>query len=191
MRLALGWLGCYHASSRDEVPMKRLTWIIIAGSLAAGGCSSPDDTDRNAVNAQAPVVETLPPEGNEAELPANAGSDAGESSVTEVATNRIPAPIRGRWALVQADCVTTHGDAKGLLEISAEGLTFYESRGKLTALHEREPTRIVGDFAFSGEGLSWQRRILLEVQDNGQSLVRRDYGGDDVSGQFHYTRCDG
>lgn len=171
--------------------MKRLTWIIIAGSLAATGCSSPDDTDRNAVNAQAPVVETLPPEGNAADLPANAGSSAGESTAADVATNRIPAPIRGRWALVRGDCVTTHGDAKGLLEISSDELTFYESRGKLTALHEREQTRIVGDFAFSGEGLNWQRRIVLEVQDNGQSLIRRDYGGDDVAGQFHYTRCDG
>lgn len=171
--------------------MKRLTWIILAGSLAIGGCSSPDETDRNAANVQAPIVETLPFEGNEADLPANAGTGTGESPAANAAANRIPAAIRGRWALVQADCVTTHGDAKGLLEISAEELTFYESRGKLTALREREPTRIVGDFAFSGEGLNWQRRILLEVQDNGQSLVRRDYGGDDVSGQFHYTRCDG
>ena len=171
--------------------MKRLTWIILAGSLAAGGCSSPDETGQNAANEQAPVIETLPPSEGGADLSTTTGNAAGESPVAEAAANRIPAVIRGRWALVQADCVTTHGDAKGLLEISAEELTFYESRGKLTALREREPTRIVGDFAFSGEGLNWQRRILLEVQDNGQSLVRRDYGGDDVSGQFHYTRCNG
>lgn len=173
--------------------MKRLTLIVLAGALAASGCSSPDEAEQNAVNAPAPVVETLPPNEGDAGLPATAGNMANEGPAADadIAAIRIPAPIRGRWGLVQADCVSTHGDAKGLLEISANELVFYESRGKLTTLREREPTRIIGDFAFSGEGLNWQRRILLEVQDGGQALIRRDYGGDDVSGQFHYTRCDG
>lgn len=172
--------------------MKRLTWIILTGALVAGGCSAPEESGQNAANEQAPIVETLPPDDGGAGFPA-AGNTADERSATgaDTADNRIPSSIRGRWGLVQADCVTTHGDAKGLLEISADALLFYESRGKLIVLREREPTRVVGDFSFSGEGMNWQRRILLEVQDDGQTLIRRDYGGDDVSGQFHYTRCGG
>lgn len=173
--------------------MRRLTWIILTVALAAGGCSAPDETGQNAANEQVPVVETLPPDEGGADLPATAGNAADERSATgaDATDGRIPPPIRGRWGLVQADCVTTHGDAKGLLEISADALLFYESRGKLITLREREPTRVVGDFAFSGEGMNWRKRILLEVQDDGQTLIRRDYGGDDVSGQFHYTRCGG
>lgn len=173
--------------------MRRLPRIILALAFAASGCSAPDDTGRNAGNEQAPVVETLPSDEGNADLPAAAGNPAAERSATgaDAADGRIPPPIRGRWGLVEADCVSTHGDAKGLLEISADALLFYESRGKLITLREREPTRVVGDFAFSGEGMSWRRRILLEVQDDGQTLIRRDYGGDDVAGQFHYTRCGG
>lgn len=169
--------------------MRRLTWIVLASALTAGGCSSPDETPRNGANAQVPIIETVPPSEGDAQVPAAEENTADESSAPDAAARQIPSPIRGRWGLVRADCVTTHGDAKGLLEITAEDLVFYESRGKLIGLREREPTRIVGDFAFSGEGMNWQRRILLEVQDGGQTLIRRDYGGDDVAGQFHYTRC--
>ncbi len=171
--------------------MKRLLWIVLASVLTAGGCSSPDDTAQNGANVQPPTVETVPPGEGDAGLGGPDENGADENSPPDAAARHIPSPIRGRWGLVRADCLTTHGDAKGLLEITAEDLIFYESRGKLTGLPEREPTRIVGDFAFSGEGMNWQRRILLEVQDNGRTLIRRDYGGDDVSGQFHYTRCGG
>lgn len=129
---------------------------------------------------------------------ANTASEAADESATNAdrsastdaaATTMIPPAIQGRWALTSADCTTTHGDAKGLLEISATALTFYESRGKLATLTERESTRIVGQFAFSGEGMSWEREMMLQVQDSGNTLIRRDRGKDAEPGPYRYTRC--
>lgn len=103
----------------------------------------------------------------------------------------IPSAIRGRWGMAATDCTSLHGDAKGLLEISATTLIFYESRGELTRLKEREPTRIVGSFAFSGEGMTWRRDMQIDVQDDGQTLIRREFGEDAAPAPIRYRRCAG
>ena len=101
----------------------------------------------------------------------------------------IPEAAQGRWGLTAADCTSTPGDAKGLMTVGATRLTFYESRGTLTAVAERAPDRIDASFDFTGEGMSWTRREILEVQDNGMTLVRREFGEDALPGPFTYTKC--
>ena len=65
----------------------------------------------------------------------------------------IPAALRGRWGLSPADCTTTRGDAKGLLDITADELRFYELRASARPPRCRPARiRISGDFAFTGEG---------------------------------------
>ena len=103
----------------------------------------------------------------------------------------IPAAIRGRWGLVPADCTSTRGDAKGLLTIDATTLKFYESRATLGAVAERSDTRVRATFAFSGEGMTWNRGEALDVQDGGRTLVRREYGEDAAPGPSKYSRCPG
>ena len=102
----------------------------------------------------------------------------------------IPAAIRGRWGLVPGDCTSTRGDAKGLLVIDATTLKFYESVGTLRAATEATTTRIRASFEFEGEGMTWQRDEALDVQDDGATLIRREYGDDATPGPFRYTRCD-
>ena len=101
----------------------------------------------------------------------------------------IPVKIQGRWALVPDDCTSTRGDAKGLLNVSATSLGFYESRGTLSKIAERSDTRLRATFAFSGEGMTWNRDVVLDVQDGGKSLIRREYGEDADPGPFKYMRC--
>lgn len=101
----------------------------------------------------------------------------------------IPAAVRGRWGLVAADCTSTRGDAKGLLTIDATNLRFYESHGKLARVRERDANRIVADYKFSGEGQEWDRLMLLDAQDGGKTLIRRDYGEGSAAGPLRYTRC--
>ena len=110
--------------------------------------------------------------------------DAGTPAPTE-----IPEAMRGRWGLVAADCTSTRGDAKGLLEIDAGRLRFYESVGTLDTVMDAEPTRLRADFDFEGEGMTWEREIVLDVQDGGRTLIRREYGEDAAPDPFRYSQC--
>lgn len=101
----------------------------------------------------------------------------------------IPAALHGRWGLTPADCTSTRGDAKGLLQISGNQLRFYESRGMLGRIEEADASRIVAEFDFTGEGMSWRRRMILDVEDDGQTLVRRETGPDAMAGPLRYRRC--
>jgi hypothetical protein len=132
-----------------------------------------------------------------AEEAAAKGDLAANSSVAPVASaspvaaaTEIPAAIRGRWGLVAADCEPGRDDAKGLLTVTADKLEFYESVGTLREIEEASATRIRASFDFEGEGMTWQRDGLLEVQDGGDTLVRRESGGIDAApGPFRYTKC--
>jgi len=101
----------------------------------------------------------------------------------------IPAAIHGRWGLVPKDCTSQLGDAKGLLTVSARQLKFYEAIARLEKAQEVGDSRIRGTFDFSGEGQSWKLDVVLDVQDGGQTLIRRDYGKDALPGPLKYTRC--
>lgn len=105
------------------------------------------------------------------------------------AVTTIPPAIQGRWGLVAADCEPGRDDAKGLLTISATKLQFYESVGTLATITEASDTRIRATFDFTGEGMTWQRDEVLDVQDAGKTLIRREYGDDAAPGPFRYTKC--
>jgi hypothetical protein len=101
----------------------------------------------------------------------------------------IPAAIRGRWGLVPADCTSKLGDAKGLLEISATKLTFYESRGLLKSIKDRKPDRLRATFSFEGEGQSWMQDMLMITRDGGKTMIRTEFGEDAMPQPLTYKRC--
>ena len=139
-------------------------------ALAACGKSNTDEPDA----AATPGVETpAPPAASDTAAPIAA----------------IPAALQGRWGMVPADCTSTRGDAKGLLKIDGKTLEFYESVGTLGEVKEQSATRLRATFAFTGEGMSWSRDEVLDVQDNGQTLVRREYGEDASPEPFKYSKC--
>lgn len=105
-------------------------------------------------------------------------------------SDAIPAAMQGRWGLVPADCTSTLGDNKGLLTIADRQLRFYESRASLDDMVELGPNRLVADFDFSGEGMEWERRVTLELQEGGQVLVRREEGEGATPDSFSYRRCE-
>jgi hypothetical protein len=111
------------------------------------------------------------------------------SATPSPAASTIPAAIQGRWGLVPADCEPGRDDAKGLLTIGPTKLEFYESVGTLTEIEEASDTRIRAAFAFTGEGMTWQRDETLDAQDNGQTLIRREYGEDAAPGPLRYSKC--
>lgn len=101
----------------------------------------------------------------------------------------IPADMRGRWGLVPADCDPSRSDTKGLLTITVDKLEFYESVATLDEIEEATPTRLRATFDFMGEGMTWERDMLLELEDEGSALVRREFGEDAAPDAFRYAQC--
>ena len=156
-----------------------------AAILLLSACGQPPDTATKADQQAGDRIPVEPDSGT--------GSGATPPPVAtpkaSVAADTIPATIRGRWGLVSADCTSTLGDAKGLLTIGANKLEFYESVGILGTVDERSTTRIKASFSFNGEGMKWQRDMILDAQEDGKTLLRREYGEGAASGPFKYTRC--
>jgi hypothetical protein len=108
------------------------------------------------------------------------GSDAG----AVVFDRRMPATFQGRWGLVPADCTSTRGDAKGLMVVEADRLSFYESRAGVTKLDAVSSTELRATLSFSGEGQEWTEETPLVLEDGGNAMTR--FAGGQT---LRYTRC--
>ncbi len=131
--------------------------------------------------------------GSQSDAPSPQATPSGEVAAAPAPPpmpTEIPQRAQGRWGLVAQDCTSTRGDAKGLLVIGPKTLKFYESVGTLSDITENGPNRLRASFAFTGEGMEWQREEVLDVQDDGQHLVRREFGKDAIPGPLRYTRCE-
>lgn len=121
--------------------------------------------------------------------PAETASSSPTVSASPAVASTIPIAAQGRWGLVPKDCTSKLGDNKGLITISSTNIRFYESAGKLGAIAERSDTGIRAVFAFTGEGMEWNREMILDLKDGGKTLIRRENGEGAASGPLQYTRC--
>ena len=81
----------------------------------------------------------------------------------------IPEPFRGEWNARLADCGTDASDTR--LRITADGVRFYESDGKVrsvTARSDRAVT-VAGDYA--GEGETFARTDTMTLSASGDELT--------------------
>ena len=166
--------------------MKRNILIAGAAVLALAACSK--GRDPAAVKTDPALAATVQSEAVAASGPAGEPTPPSEAS-SDLAEKTIPAALRGRWGLVAADCTSTRGDAKGLITISADSLRYYESVAKLGTVTARSATSLAAGFAFSGEGMEWQRDMTLKLQDGGKALVKQEFGADAVPGPLTYRHC--
>ena len=178
-----------------------MRWTMPAAMLLLAACGGGTEDQRTA-EADAPATPSVPEAAPATPAPAQEGAPppdyvadpsiappaAAEAGVGQGSAT-IPAAIRGRWGLVAADCTSTKGDAKGLLTIGPADLRFYESHGVLARIRERDAARIVADYKFSGEGMTWDRLMQLTTENGGRTLVRRDYGEGAEGGPLRYSRC--
>lgn len=153
---------------------------IATAALAAimlAACQQQDATnitidEGNSLNAD---FGTLPPdEGNEESAAAN--------TVERPTTLLIPAALHGRWGMVPADCTSTRGDAKGLINVDDTSIKFYESVANLKEQRPAVATSFSGLFAFTGEGQNWVK--VMTFTRTGNVLKRAE-----ETGTFTYTRC--
>src|SRR4051794_41141396 len=123
--------------------------------IAVVSCSGRDPVDDKAKNtAGLPTINDSVPDASGAP-PAKAPAASTEQQ--PAATVSIPAALQGRWGLAPNDCTSTRGDAKGLLVIGPDQLTFYESRAVPAAGAHGDSDSISGDFRFTGEGHTWTK----------------------------------
>ncbi|MCT2400507.1 hypothetical protein [Novosphingobium mangrovi (ex Huang et al. 2023)] len=141
--------------------------LALALSACSGGSPAPEATASSEAVAQA----------------------GGVSAEQAAADDTIPEALRGRWGLVPADCTSTKGDAKGLLTVSEDALTFYESAATLGFIKARDKDMITAAFEFSGEGQSWVLDVTLSSPDGGKTLVREDTGPEAAPKPLTYTKC--
>lgn len=145
--------------------------------LALAACAQPADDASEADETMMPVE----PDGG-------IGDSAGP--LTDSVAEGIPAGLQGRWGLVPADCTSTRGDAKGLIEVDGESITFYESRAVLEDVATSQPEMVEARFAFTGEGQEWTRDMTWRLSEDGNQLVRSETGEDALAEPLTYMKCD-
>lgn len=152
-----------------------------SGAVAAGGDGGGRVGDPVKRGAEKATPETLPR--NLAVADANQTNEVAPPASDLV----IPPPFRGRWGLVPADCEQDRSDAKGLLTIGERTLRFYESAGTLRERQAAAAPSFAGVFAFTGEGMNWERTITLTR--DGNQLRRVEDGGEEGPVDLTYTAC--
>ena len=161
--------------------MRRLPTVSLAFVLMLAGCGKPDPVDNQAAKAAASLPEV------NSTAPTSIGEphvDTQAAGPLPAAATTIPAALQGRWGLSPGDCTTTRGDAKGLLVVTPTELRFYESRAVPSENIETDPDSIAGNFAFSGEGQSWNKYESLKIEK--QVLVRTETK---PMASFSYAKC--
>lgn len=161
---------------RFYFPLFALTAIM--SMVACSGRDPVADEANNAAATPAQANVIVP------EVAANEANDvAAEPRLT---STTIPSVLHGRWGLTPEDCTSTRGDAKGLLIVSPDQLKFYESVGKPAGELKISADSASGDYVFSGEGMTWKKYQVLEIQSG--KLVRTESG---PMASYTYARCTG
>ncbi|MBV7407744.1 hypothetical protein [Maritimibacter sp. DP1N21-5] len=107
----------------------------------------------------------------------------------EVVPTGIPEAMQGRWGLTATECTADPAIAKGLMVVEGDTLRFYESRGVLESVTGGSDSELQGHFVFAGEGMEWERDLVLTLSGGGDRLTRIDTGVDENAGSFDYVRC--
>lgn len=168
-----------------------LTLALPLAALTALTACDNSAPESQATDADASDLATSPQSAQDMsdQVPDTEETSSTASPLPTSAGSGIPAVAQGRWGLVAADCDPNRDDAKGLMVIDGDKLEFYESMGTLSKVQDRSSSRIRATFAFTGEGMSWQREMVLDVQDRGQVLISRQYGEDAMPGPMRYMKC--
>lgn len=150
--------------------------VLIASPIVLlAACAEPVDRSRDTDSEAPPVAEVT--------------ETATPTPTASAPDGTIPPSIQGKWGLVAADCTSTRGDAKGLIEVSESEIRFYESVGKLDEVTSQDEDSFRANFAFTGEGMEWTRDIEWEIGDDGTTLERSEFGEDALAEPLTYTKC--
>jgi hypothetical protein len=169
--------------------MRLLPALLVLAACGGPSTQTGEDPSAGEGDAPQPTVQQQVPEnlvddaGNEA-VPLEPPPLQPTPSASPVGT--FPASFQGRWGLVPADCEPGRADAKGLMEVDAKTLRFYESRGTVTRFVQPRPGRIEATLAMTGEGQEWTRTDAFTLSSDGKALIREER---DPPASLRYARC--
>jgi hypothetical protein len=163
----------------------RMTLTLCTAALALAACQDAPSEETDPMGAESDIAMPVEPDGGIGDGATPPAGMANGSDVTQ-----IPAAFQGRWGMNANDCDPAQADiAKGLMEVSATQLTFYESVGTLDDVETSGPTSLSAEFDFTGEGMEWERDMTMTLEDDGDTLIRRESGEDAMPGPQRYTKC--
>lgn len=168
------------APAQRSHDMKK-TFLIASVFAAALSACSKADTDPAATATPDPELVTPAATATQAAPPPPAATQAPQTS--------IPAAFQGRFGLVPADCGPETGANKGLIQVSANDMKFYESIARLGTIQERSDSHLKAGFAYAGEGMEWNRTVTMDTRDGGKTVQFEEFGEDAPKGARTYTRC--
>lgn len=124
--------------------------------------ASSDAPDVTTVPDATPAFPAPPPVGTQADAP---HPDMRPASPT----GAIPAALQGRWTGLNDAC----GDRSADLELTVKprSLIFHESVGAVKGVASDANGSLRVDAAFTGEGDSWSKTLLLRPSANGRELT--------------------
>lgn len=137
---------------------------LVALALAACGSQPPASEEDEAVVATTPEPAATP----------------------EQLPDALPAAMVGTWNQYPNACDDPASPLR--LEIAPHSLEFYESSAELGRIEAADSTSITASYVFTGEGSTWERRIMLELLDTGE-LRRRDLGEGAQDTTWDYVKC--
>ncbi|WP_267382111.1 MULTISPECIES: hypothetical protein [unclassified Sphingomonas] len=155
--------------------------LLATAALALSACSKSGSGNNSSDAAPTAMQEQVP--ANLTMDPGNQMVPIAQPSPSPVAG--IPAPFQGRWGMVGKDCVPGRGDAKGLMIVSGDALTFYESHATIGRADRLAPGSLSLKLDYLGEGKRWSDTETLTLVDP-QTLVRE---AKSPAGSFRYSRC--
>jgi hypothetical protein len=164
--------------------MKQIAAIGVLLALALAACQQNDPNniaidEGNSLNAD---IETLPPDESSLNNVGEPAANAEVAATADAASTTIPAQYHGRWGMVPADCTSTRGDAKGLIDVGDRTIKFYEAIATFKEQRPSTATSFSALFSFTGEGQNWEK--VVTFTRTGDTLKRAE-----ESGTFTYKRC--
>lgn len=192
--------------------MRNVKLVLIAALLATS-CTDPapdrsesttedngprETADRAQGTISSAPLEDAPPRGEPGDS-TSSPSMATDPAVTRGAPSlslTIPTALQGKWrrstetSVTSAQCVETANGNMGLvLTIRPDGFSRFEEGGRLIRVHERESDRLRATFDTTYADTPTQGEFVFETQDNGQTLIERQYGDGAQPGILRYRRC--
>lgn len=190
----------------------RYTKFVLMAAFAATACTAAE-TDRSEVPAEgtnqggsAERAEVAVGSATSKAMPGDqaGGLDSSPSTPSNDAVTQdspplslsMPVGVRGKWrrsteaSVTAAQCVDSANTNMGLiLTIRSEGFSRFEDGGRLLRVHERDSSKIRATFDTTYADTPTQGEFLFAAQDNGQTLIERQYGDGALPGVLRYRRC--
>lgn len=100
--------------------------------------------------------------------PAATTAAAGEAPAPPQVTDAIPAAFHGVWDTDESNCTMT---SITRIEVAADAVGFYESRGQVLRVEVDNPDKITVSLAMEGEGQQWQMARKFSLSEDGALLT--------------------